>query len=401
MAAGQWDSYIKSNISKYRHKDTTQKDVSLVFKMFRDLRPKMDSYTFNDGSRRELLCIEGTIPVYYKGNTYNIPVVIWLMDTHPDNPPLCFVKPTPDMLIKPSKYVDANGRIYLPYLKDWQYPSSDLIGLIQVMSAVFGENSPLFARGSQPRPSPMPGKNMPMPQPTPGFSELPLAQQDNGSLNETALLQTEVTDLRSRLRAMELKFEDPTECGADNGSDGDVCQICHNPNQVKFQCGHGACKRCGELLKKCPMCKTPIMQLSSLNAAPKSPDGPNTLRKVENSDAIYDAMSNEDKDFVMKIVALGFSKSQTARTVKRHGRNVRLVVEFLSALDAICSEGFSEDRAEEALQLHDNDQKSAHDFLKLWSHFEQFGFKENDIKRELIVHGNAEEKVLAALTKGK
>ena len=45
------------------------------------------------------------------------------MDTHPDNPPLCFVKPTPDMLIKPSKYVDNNGRIYLPYLHDWKYVS--------------------------------------------------------------------------------------------------------------------------------------------------------------------------------------------------------------------------------------------------------------------------------------
>ena len=61
--------------------------------------------------------------VSFSGNTYNIPVCIWLMDTHPDNPPLCFVKPTPDMLIKPSKYVDANGRIYLPYLHDWKYVS--------------------------------------------------------------------------------------------------------------------------------------------------------------------------------------------------------------------------------------------------------------------------------------
>ncbi|XP_072016555.1 tumor susceptibility gene 101 protein-like isoform X2 [Amphiura filiformis] len=176
MAAGQWDSYVKSNLSKYRHKDKTQKDVLLVFKSFRDLRPKMDTYTFNDGSRRELLCIEGTIPVYYKGNTYNIPVCIWLMDTHPDNPPLCFVKPTPDMLIKPSKYVDANGRIYLPYLHDWKYPASDLIGLIQVMSAVFGENSPVFARGSQPPPRPTytPGQPMGYPgparQPAPGFN---------------------------------------------------------------------------------------------------------------------------------------------------------------------------------------------------------------------------------------
>ena len=58
-------------------------------------------------------------------------------------------------------------------------PSSDLIGLIQVMSAVFGENSPVFARGSQPppRPSYTPGgpQYNPAAQPrqqTPGMYEV-------------------------------------------------------------------------------------------------------------------------------------------------------------------------------------------------------------------------------------
>lgn len=41
------------------------------------------------------------------------------MDTHPINAPMCFVKPTPDMQIKISMFVDHNGKIYLPYLHDW------------------------------------------------------------------------------------------------------------------------------------------------------------------------------------------------------------------------------------------------------------------------------------------
>lgn len=41
------------------------------------------------------------------------------MDTHPVNAPMCFVKPTPDMQIKISMYVDHNGKIYLPYLHEW------------------------------------------------------------------------------------------------------------------------------------------------------------------------------------------------------------------------------------------------------------------------------------------
>lgn len=91
---------------------------------------------FNDGTPMELVNLSGTIPVTYKGkfsgiifkkyllfiflgNVYNIPVCIWLMDTHPNNAPLCYVKPTSDMNIKVSIFVDQNGKIYLPYLHDW------------------------------------------------------------------------------------------------------------------------------------------------------------------------------------------------------------------------------------------------------------------------------------------
>lgn len=41
------------------------------------------------------------------------------MDTHPKNAPICYVKPTNDMSIKVSMFVDQNGKIYLPYLHDW------------------------------------------------------------------------------------------------------------------------------------------------------------------------------------------------------------------------------------------------------------------------------------------
>jgi hypothetical protein len=76
----------------------------------------------------------------YVGNVYNIPICIWLMDTHPYNAPMCYVKPTSGMQIKASMYVDHNGKIYLPYLHDWVpvskaqlahhslYPGNSLLG---------------------------------------------------------------------------------------------------------------------------------------------------------------------------------------------------------------------------------------------------------------------------------
>ena len=38
------------------------------------------------------------------------------------------------MQIKVSKNVDTSGKVYLPYLHEWAYQKSDLIGLIQVQS---------------------------------------------------------------------------------------------------------------------------------------------------------------------------------------------------------------------------------------------------------------------------
>lgn len=67
----------------------------------------------------DLVNLGGTIPVRYKGAVYNIPICIWLMDTHPKNAPMCYVKPTSDMSIKVSMFVDQNGKVYLPYLHDW------------------------------------------------------------------------------------------------------------------------------------------------------------------------------------------------------------------------------------------------------------------------------------------
>ena len=54
----------------------------------------------NDGSSRELMNLAGTMP--YKGNIY-IPICLWLLDTYPYDPLLCFIKPISSMTIKTGK----------------------------------------------------------------------------------------------------------------------------------------------------------------------------------------------------------------------------------------------------------------------------------------------------------
>lgn len=57
----------------------------------------------------------------FVGVTYNIPVCVLLQEDHPYVPPLVYVRPTSSMAIKPSQHVDTNGRVYHPYLHQWNY----------------------------------------------------------------------------------------------------------------------------------------------------------------------------------------------------------------------------------------------------------------------------------------
>ena len=57
----------------------------------------------------------------FLGVEYNIPVCLWLLDTHPYNPPIVYVVPTNTMRIKQGRHVDSNGKVYLPYLHEWKH----------------------------------------------------------------------------------------------------------------------------------------------------------------------------------------------------------------------------------------------------------------------------------------
>lgn len=72
-----------------------------------------------DGRPELLLHLYGTIPVLFRGATYNIPLTIWLPHTYPRQPPMAFVTPAKDMLIRPGNHVDPSGRCYHPYLANW------------------------------------------------------------------------------------------------------------------------------------------------------------------------------------------------------------------------------------------------------------------------------------------
>ncbi|XP_052832400.1 tumor susceptibility gene 101 protein isoform X1 [Octopus bimaculoides] len=134
---------------KYKYPDITKPDILRAIGVYTDLQPARDKFVFNNGVEKELVKLDGTIPVTYRDNRYNIPICVWLLDTHPHCAPIVYVKPTPNMQIKPGRHVDPNGKINLPFLLQWKYPQSDLYGLLNRLAEKFGEEPPVFSKVQQ------------------------------------------------------------------------------------------------------------------------------------------------------------------------------------------------------------------------------------------------------------
>ncbi|KAM7086573.1 ubiquitin-conjugating enzyme E2 variant 3 isoform 2-T2 [Molossus nigricans] len=139
---------LRRLLGKYKFRDLTVEELKNVNMFFPHFRYSMDTYVFKDSSQKDLLNFTGTLPVMYQGNTYNIPIRLWILDSHPFAPPICFLKPTANMGISVGKHVDAQGRIYLPYLQNWSHPKSVIVGLIKEMIDKFQEELPLYSLSS-------------------------------------------------------------------------------------------------------------------------------------------------------------------------------------------------------------------------------------------------------------
>lgn len=143
-------AYLKATARGYADINNVCKDVNKCVKTFKELRPKIELFTHNNGAQQSLINLSGTIPVFYRGSQYNIPIRTVITDKHPQVAPYVYVTPTPTMTIRPGRHVDANGKVYLPYLSEWKKGRSDLKGLTEILCTVFGESPPVVARSSKP-----------------------------------------------------------------------------------------------------------------------------------------------------------------------------------------------------------------------------------------------------------
>ncbi|KAG7523461.1 ubiquitin-conjugating enzyme E2 variant 3-like [Solea senegalensis] len=137
---------IKRILSKYKFHDVAIEELQKIHRIYPGIKPSPGTYTFSDGTQKDLLKLSGNIPVRYEGHSYNFPIQLWLIDSFPFTPPICYLKPTKNMAIREGKHVDAKGRLHLPALHNWDHPKSSVVVLLNEMIAKFEEDPPLCSK---------------------------------------------------------------------------------------------------------------------------------------------------------------------------------------------------------------------------------------------------------------
>ncbi|GBG27112.1 Ubiquitin-conjugating enzyme E2 variant 3 [Hondaea fermentalgiana] len=95
---------------------------------------------FSDFGERNLLVeLEGTVPINYQSNRYNIPMRIWISKSYPESAPLVYVTPKPGMhIVDGHKHVNRDdGLVSHHYLQGWQASRSNLSGLLNACKTMF------------------------------------------------------------------------------------------------------------------------------------------------------------------------------------------------------------------------------------------------------------------------
>ncbi|TPX64834.1 hypothetical protein SpCBS45565_g05586 [Spizellomyces sp. 'palustris'] len=203
--------WLRGVLGPYHHRDRVFRDADTVLVNFNGLAPKTDTYTHEDGRTVVLLCLHGTIPIKFRGVTYNIPIAAWVPYTYPAQPPICFVTPTSSMLVRASKHVDLSGKIYHPYLAYWHMNSeeSNILQFMRTLQEIFALEPPVYTKPSNPNPPsatpatyPPPGYTNPTqpvggsPQPYPNVNRQNYAQASVNYYPQQAQQQLSMPDPR-------------------------------------------------------------------------------------------------------------------------------------------------------------------------------------------------------------
>lgn len=225
----------------------------------------------------QIVNITGTIPITFKGATYNIPVLLRVLPNYPAGGPIMFLTPTPNMgIVRRHRNVDNQGRCYFPYLSQWNPHKSNIVELIEKAIEGFSEAPPLFSKPQplppQPPPSAQPTIIHPRPTPTPSQHNAYNSNSSNSNANpippNSNPKPVYVNDPTIHVSETAQKLVDSTS-GKDDSYDSDedakLCIICFDkPKEALITpCNHIAlCMTDAMYMKnhgqKCPVCRGDI-----------------------------------------------------------------------------------------------------------------------------------------------
>ncbi|RMZ70442.1 UEV domain-containing [Pyrenophora seminiperda CCB06] len=155
-------------LNEYTDVNRTYHDAAEALSAHTSLSPKTELYTYENGASTLLLLLTGTLPVTFRGATYGFPVAIWVPHAYPREPPIVYVTPAHDMVLRPGQHVSTDGRVYHPYLAQWAkyWDKSTLFDFLAVLRGVFAKEPPVRSRQQQPQYN-APAQQAPPPVPPP------------------------------------------------------------------------------------------------------------------------------------------------------------------------------------------------------------------------------------------
>uniref|UniRef100_A0A8C2UCH0 Ubiquitin associated protein 1 like n=1 Tax=Coturnix japonica TaxID=93934 RepID=A0A8C2UCH0_COTJA len=133
-------------------------------------------------------------------------------------------------------------------------------------------------------------------------------------------------------------------------------------------------------------CLPPARPLSSHKAKPDS------------AADLLSALSQEERDLIEPVIALGYPARKAILTLQKTGRqSLGQFLGYLRACDRLLKQGYEEGQVEEAMEMFQYSEKKAAEFLHLLAQFHDMGFQQNEIKEVLLLCGNQRDKALEEL----
>ncbi|CAO1622814.1 unnamed protein product [Jaminaea pallidilutea] len=145
--------WLRSVLGPYGDADRTFADVTSLLNTFPSLSPRTSLYISNIGQSTLLLQLRGTLPIQFRGSTYNIPIELWVPRAYPRQSPMAYVTPTQDMLVRKTDSVELDGLVTTEYEQQWskKWQTKNLHAFVQACQEAFGRQPPVYAKPAHER----------------------------------------------------------------------------------------------------------------------------------------------------------------------------------------------------------------------------------------------------------